>query len=231
MGHLCHANRYFIDIYSKFASGNLDKGFKIPEEYNTVTAKVKVGRAANGLFIDVQVQTCIEDAVKTRGPYIEFVVDKIESLDSSGINALSCAFAIMMAVEKDRSKLPEMLKATDKKKEVKNKIHNLLSSNHVGWSRDMVGTLGPQFINNLGECMWYIDGHHHTLNDRACGVPVKLSHLAGYHHPESHGHKCKSTESLTREKVNSHSISLLHLTEQAYMKTKQWRSLREIILT
>ena len=174
----CKSN--FIDIYSEFASGNLDKGFKIPEEYNTVTTNVKVGRAANGLFIDVQAQTCIVDAIKTLGPYIEFVVDKIKSLDSSGTNAPSCAFALMMVVEKDRSKLPEMLKATDKKKEVKNKIHDLLSTNHVGWSRDMVGTLGPQFINTLGECMWYIDGHHHTLNERACGVPVELSHLAGY---------------------------------------------------
>ena len=45
----CKSN--FIDIYSQFASGCLDKGFKIPEEYNTVTRNVKVGRAASGLFI------------------------------------------------------------------------------------------------------------------------------------------------------------------------------------
>ena len=42
----------------------------------------------------------------------------------------------MMALEKDRSQLPEKLKATDNKRELKNKIHELLSANHVGWSRD-----------------------------------------------------------------------------------------------
>ena len=79
--------------------------------------------------------------------------------------------------------------------------------------------------------MWYVDGHHTTLKERACGVPVELSHLGGYNCPEIHGHKRKTSLSLTKEKVNSHSISLLHLTEQGYMKSKQWSSHRKIILT
>ena len=142
-------------------------------------------------------QKHVEDAVKTLGPYIEFEVDKIESLETLGTNAPSCAFALMMALEKDRSQLPEKLKATDNKRELKNKIHELLSANHVGWSRDMVSTLGAQFINTIGECMWYVDGHHTTLKERACGVPVELSHLSGYNCPEIHGHKRKTSLSLT----------------------------------
>ena len=113
----------------------------------------------------------------------------------------------------------------------KNKIHDLLSSSCLGWSSDTVSTFGPQFINTLGEWMWYIDGHHHTLKERGCSQPVALNHLAGFNCPETHKHKRNALAPVTEEKLGCHSEALLNITRQAYMTSKQWSPLREIILT
>ena len=70
-------------------------------------------------FVDVQASTRVDDAVKILGPYVEFIVEKADSLELPKTNAPSCAFALMMTVQKDRSILPERLDEADKKRELK----------------------------------------------------------------------------------------------------------------
>ena len=78
--------------------------------------------------------------------------------------------------------------------------------------------------------MWYIDGHHETLAARSCSVLPELSHIQGYNKPETHGHKRKSSTPLKQPKIMEHSLSILHLTQQSYMKQQGWSSIREVFL-
>ena len=133
-----------------------------------------------------------------------------------------------MSHSKNRTYLPELAEDSDRKKKVRNLVRDFLKSNGVGWSVEGAKVYGIQLINAVSECLWYIDGHHETLAAQSCSVPSELSHIQGHNKPETHGHKRKSSASLNQPKVMEHSLAILHLTKQSYMKQDAWLSLREI---
>jgi len=74
----------------------------------------------------------------------------------------------------------------------------------------------------------HIDGHYQTLAAQGCSVPSELLHFQGFNIPETHGHKRK--HDFEQQTIEEHSLALLHLTQQSYMKSKVWSNLREVLL-
>ena len=66
------------DIYAQFSSGSLDGGLSIPLVFQTVVAKVQVGKTSSGSFVSVLPKTNVVDVVSILGVYIEFYVKKID---------------------------------------------------------------------------------------------------------------------------------------------------------
>ena len=208
------------DIYAVFSSGSLDGGLPLPPEYQTVVAKVQVGKTASDVFTSVQPEAKVVEVISILGAYIEFCVNKLDKIDCERTSDTPKrnAFQLMMNYDRELKCLPEPYEENDNKKKVKNIVREMLKSSDVGWSRDAVNVYGTPLINVIANCLWYLDGHHETLAGQSCSVPAELSHIQGYNKPESHGHTCKSSSPLTQSKVMEHSLAILHLTQQSYMK-------------
>ena len=50
----------------------------------------------------------------------------------------------------------------------------------VGWSRDIVDSIGKRFVTSLCDALWYRDAHHDKLADRGIYFPKRLSHFKYY---------------------------------------------------
>lgn len=59
-----------------------------------------------------------------------------------------------------------------------------LEKKEVGWSHDRVSTFGFKFVQILTDTLWYIDGPHQTLQNRACQIPNEFKEFQGYNKPE-----------------------------------------------
>ena len=107
------AESTLADIYAQFSSGSLDGGLSIPLEFQTVVAKVQVGKTSSGSFVSVQPETNVVDLVSILGVYIEFYVKKLDDeIDHDHVSSTSKrdAFQLMMSHHsKNRTYLPELV--------------------------------------------------------------------------------------------------------------------------
>ena len=113
---------------------------------------------------------------------------------------------------------------------LKNDIIAWLENNNVGWSVQNTKSLGLEFVNTLGDALWYVDGHHHTLHERGHGVPNLFKQFQGYNCPEKAKHRKRSHSSLSIELLDSHSQMLFDLAGKCFMKRMAWTSIREAVL-
>ena len=72
-------NATFMDVYSDFAAGVLDRSSPLPEEFNTVASKVYVGKSPNESGVQIQPDLAVADVVHTLGVYVQFHVKKLET--------------------------------------------------------------------------------------------------------------------------------------------------------
>ena len=64
------------DVYTEFSSGSLG-GLPIPHEFQTVVAKVHIGKTSDS-FVSVQPETKVVDVVSILVDYIDFFVNKFD---------------------------------------------------------------------------------------------------------------------------------------------------------
>ena len=79
-----------------------------------------------------------------------------------------------------------------------------LQENDVGWSRDTANSMGSDFVNELADCLWYIDGHSASLDSRACTLPQEFRHFEGYNKPEKSKHRKRDLENLSVTTLDQH---------------------------
>ena len=87
--------------------------------------------------------------------------------------------------------------ARNKKMAVKRDFIKWLERKKLGWSVDRV-QLGSRFVDAVADIMWYVDGHHDTLQSRACPIPADLKEFQGYNKPELTKHRRRSQPSVLK---------------------------------
>ena len=145
------------------------------------------------------------------------------------------AFDMMMATSKVRF-LPEKLNSNiNKKHKLKNDIIEWLRKNKVGWSAWCVKTSGADFLIDLSDVFWNLDGYHEQLAQRSHGLPAELQHFIRYNCPEKSGHRKRSYSDalvfdMLSPQLREYSRKILNLCGLPYMKTRAWKLIRAVLL-
>ncbi|CAL4081080.1 unnamed protein product [Meganyctiphanes norvegica] len=233
----------FVDTFSEFSSGNIDKGLPLDPEFNTVCTKITVSRKNTDSGVEVQPELHIGDVINALGIFIQFYVRSHEDckpgnlLDSASTSTGPAemtnhgnAFSVLMNATKMVDHLPPTFTGTTNKIKMKNDILGMLKKNNVGWTALNAPSLGIQFVNTVTECLWLLDGNHHTLASRGCTIPKLFQGFLNYNNPETHKHKRKHIENLSSSLLIEQSVSILNLTEMSFMRSKAWAHIRESML-
>ena len=225
----------FVDAFSEFASGNIDKGLPLDPEFNTVCTKISVSRNSSDTGVEVQPHLAISDVTNALGIFIQFYVrshedSKPQNLLGSTSKDQTNAFSVLMNATKMVDHLPPAFTGTTNKIKMKNDILDMLKRNNVGWTALNAPSLGIQFVNTVTECLWLLDGNQHTLESRGCTVPKLFQSFVNYNKPETHKHKRKHIENLSSSLLIEQSVSILNLTEMSFMRSKAWVHIRESLL-
>lgn len=128
------------------------------------------------------------------GHFIEFVVD--EKQQSTETSTMSNAFTIMMATQRSNRHLPSQLEEHTKKITLRNDILKWLGNNELGWSLDECNYQGEAFVAALANTLWELDGHHNSLKDRGCPIPILFEHFEEYSKPEKSKHRKRTLQNL-----------------------------------
>ena len=88
------------------------------------------------------------------------------------------------------------------------------------------GSHGQQFITQLQESLWYIDGHHQTFADRYHPIPSLFEGFSGYNTPELSKHQKRSHTNLNADTLRSYARSLKGFLLCPWMKKQGWATIR-----
>ena len=91
-----------------------------------------------------------------------------------------------------------------------------------------IGTVGKSFITSLFNILWYIDGHHLTIERESIRkIPVAFRSLQGYNRPEVSKHRKREASNLTEKKLSSLSINLKEVVQcMKFIETGNWVEFR-----
>ena len=132
-----------------------------------------VGTAKDSL-VAVDVNLPVSDVCRQFGSYVRLNCEKQGEGESSSCVARKNAFEIMMMSQKSLARKSELPSRIDRPRNNKDKMFNdlvdLFEEKQWKWS-DGGDTHGSNFISNLRDGLWYIDGHtQHLKHDLALSL-------------------------------------------------------------
>lgn len=137
------------------------------------------------------------------------------------------AFAVLMASQCER-RLPSKAEGDKLRgdQRVRNTLIELLAAMSIGWSPDMVGTVGERCVKFLSASLWYIDPCRHQFHERGIVIPSALDHFEGFNDWKA---KKEKKPQLSVEGLNLHLTNLTHLLQQSWLHRSSFKQLHDII--
>ena len=100
-----------------------------------------------------------------------------------------------------------------------------------GWKwTDGGNTHGKNFIRNMCDAPWYLDGHHATFEDRSCPIREPFSKFHGYNVPEKSKHRKREHCNLSYDTLVKHVSVLQEITTVHTCESKTGRLPRDKVL-
>ena len=162
---------------------------------------------------------------KEFGKYIRFVVDIDNSEQPGGVqqsllqslttSTARNAFSIMITAQKQIQLGDNGVPFTIQVKTNEDRLYNdrirLMKEIGVKWN-------DPDFYaaKKALWVLWYVDGHHETIAERAPKVPSLFSRYVGYNFPEKHKHHKRALENLWASEVRAHAMMLQDMLQASW---------------
>ena len=169
------------------------------------------------------------------GSFVKFVVEMPETntdQDTSRMSVQPNAFSVMMAAQRslealDRSGLPQPIQQRTQKDKLYNDLIELARELELKWRASSVGAV---FLKKLASILWYIDGHHDTIQVKSSKIPQIFDRFNGYNCPQASKHRKRTKENLKREELSAHALTLQEAIHAPWMQKEIFTSFRESVV-
>ena len=157
-------------------------------------------QAVNLVYVFALTNDCrsIEYLVLFVGKFLHYCVQPI-TISRPTISAFDCLMSARTEVV-----WPGTFDARNKKLALKN---DFFKQKGQGWGHHNVESHGKLFVNNLGDALWYIDGHWQKFASRSKPMPDLFSAFQNYNIPEEYKKK-KERTTLERSVLAQHADKL-----------------------
>lgn len=106
-----------------------------------------------------------------------------------------------------------------------NDLIDLLRETGVQW-KDPVAN-GVPLLKSLQKALWYVDGHHGTLADKASKIPDLFVRFCGYNCQSLHKHRKQQIGNLSRSELRENALELQDHIQRSWFKKESFCELRE----
>ena len=141
------------------------------------------------------------------------------------------AFSILMdsqrRLQQGDNGLPFPRTVKDGRDRMYNDLIILLRNMGITWN-DPISN-GMPLLKCLQKALWYIDGHHDTIAEKAPKIPQEFSCFNGYNCPTAHKHRKRALGNLSRSELRENVLALQHKLQNSWFKKESFKPLREAI--
>lgn len=136
------------------------------------------------------------------GKFVKFYVKKTHGSESQPTELRPNAFQMLMSsqarINSSARYPPSVSNPRNKKDELNNAVIAFFKRENATFtSSEVKHGIATTTVKTLTEILWYIDGHHHTLAERSCDIPVTFKEFTNYNRPDLHRHRKRSSVPLS----------------------------------
>lgn len=125
-------------------------------------------------------------AIQSFGAFLRYNVNEAPVVLPKPRNALE----VLMSSQKQLDHtLPQRKSSKNKKDDLYNDLLTLLEEKELYFLSADGKLAGQNLLKILTDLLWLIDGHHKSLKDQSCPIPVVFSSFTGYNVPERSKHR------------------------------------------
>ncbi len=157
-----------------------------------------------GRFLKYFVELCQDDSGRL-----------LEGTRDSSVSSCSSILAFVTPVN-----------VRNKKDQLYNDIISLFVSHNGLLEQDEVEPLGKELVKTLRDVLWYIDGHHYILAERAIPVPGLFQSFSSYNVPHLSKHRRRRTVNICSDNLNGFAQDLCTILHHSYWDRPHWRELK-----
>lgn len=221
-------DKTFASVFNEVKAGKYDF-IAVCEELKRASVKqVLVGSTRENLMVVSEKQSVLT-VCQDFGKFVEFRVELEQQREEAMQQCIPARnpFQIMAMAQRQLqfgdNGVPRKISVSTKKDQLFNDLVQLMKDIEVRWND--ANAFGVPFLKNLTEILWYIDGHHHTIAERAPPIPTLFSDFNGYNCPERHKHRKRTRENLRAAELQSHSMTLCDFLESSWLKKDRFKQL------
>lgn len=169
-------------------------------------AQAFVGKTTDSL-VAVDGHLPMDDVCKQFGSYVRLKCEKVGEPQTE--RTAESVFRTMMMNQRELDKQERLPVRIESPRTNKDRLFNDLIAlfDEKKWTwHDGGRTLGKNVISSLCDTLWYIDGHHSTLEVRSGSIPAPFDRFDGYNVPERSKHRKRKSSNrsstiLQRKKI------------------------------
>ena len=136
------------------------------------------------------------------------------------------AFKLMMLSQRQQiRKLPRKKKESPRNQKDKlfNDLIHLLEAKQLFYSPTEAESSGHNLVKVFTDLLWHIDGHHTTLRDQSCAIPLVFANFSGYNLPEHSKYGKRKMANLSSDSLKALSHSLFSVLQGNNWKWDPWQ--------
>ena len=197
----------FESLFTSIQAGRFDSVVVSDDLKSAKLSRSLVGSKKDELMVTSNRQSVL-DVCREFGKFVRFSVELCDAQPPEPTAmVVPNAFAMMTAAQR---RLQVCLPFPDQVKDGRDRLYNdllrLMTEMGISWNAPMV--YGVPFFKKLRDCLWYIDGHHDTISEKAPKLPKIFACFTGYNCPEAYKHRKRSRGNLSMVQLRTHSLAL-----------------------
>ena len=216
----------FESLFTSMQAGRFDSVVVTEELKTAKLSRSLVGSKRDELMATSNGQSVL-NVCREFGKFVRYV--ELRDAQPPPPATASNAFAVMTAAQErlqvgdNGLPFPEQVK--DSRDRLYNDLLGLMREMGVSWNAPLV--YGVPFMKKLRDCLWYVDGHHDTISEKAPKLPQLFARFMGYNCPEAHKHRKRARGNLSMAQLRTHSLLLQDCLQSSWFKKEQFKALKE----
>ena len=218
----------FEKLFSNIQAGCFDSVTVSDDLKNATLQQSFVGNKTDALMVTSNRQSVL-NVCSEFGKYVKLSVE-LSCDRPEPIPLLANAFAVMNASQRrlqigdNGLPFPEAVK--DGRDRLYNDLLGLMRDMGVSWNTPLA--YGVPFLKRLRDSLWYIDGHHDTITEKAPKMPEVFARFTGYNRPEAHKHRKRARGNLSRSELRTHALALQDSLQASWFQKDHMKVLKEV---
>ena len=209
--------QYFVSTVQKY----LPSGSRGPAEKWILRGALL--RRSKEALDNIELNVPLRIAANMFGGFLRYHVQKVQCVlapQTTSVAVCRNAFDVLMASPaRCNACYPKKLELVNNRKdELFNDLVDFLQANKLVGKEES----SLNFVSDLCNCLWTIDGHQDTMTARFCPVPSTFESFCGYNLPEKSKHAKRKLNNLCSQSLHAISSSLFDILQGNYWKSKPW---------